>query len=124
VARILEGPSKGRSRRKVYKTKDGREGDIYDIFLLGISDDPPLLKFSLEEIQRRIKKIIAEDETMPAPLNLSKTAKNVEKIVKEAMPNADTLDWKEGELYILDPFLLFYLRWDRGWKSGLRDRGA
>ena len=47
---------------------------IYDIFLLGISDDPPLLKFSLEEIQRRIKKIITEDETMPAPLNLSKTA--------------------------------------------------
>ena len=116
VARILEGPGKGRSRRRVYKTKDGREGDIYDIFLLGISDDPPLLKFSLEEIQRRIKKIIAEDETMPAPLNLSKTAKNVEKIVKEAMPNADTLDWKEGELYILDPFLLFYLRWDMEWK--------
>ena len=116
VARILEGPSKGRSRRRVYKTKDGREGDIYDIFLLGISDDPPLLKFSLEEIQRRIKKIIAEDEAMPAPLNLSKTAKNVEKIVKEAMPNADTFDWKDGELYILDPFLLFYLRWDRAWK--------
>ena len=119
VAQILEGPSKGRSRRKVYKTKDGGEGDIYDIFLLGISDDPPMLKFSLEEIQRRIKKIIAEDESMPAPLNLSKTAKNVEKIVKEAMPNADTLDWKDGELYILDPFLLFYLRWSRAWKSGL-----
>ena len=83
---------------------------------MGISDDPPMLKFSLEEIQRRIKKIIAEDETMPAPLNLSKTAKKVEKIVKEAMPNADTLDWKEGELYILDPFLLFYLRWDMEWK--------
>jgi hypothetical protein len=41
----------------------------------------------------------------------------VEKIVKEAMPNADTLDWKEGELYILDPFLLFYLRWDMEWKK-------
>ncbi|WP_185753717.1 hypothetical protein [Selenomonas sp. AB3002] len=121
VAQILEGPSKGRSRRRLYKNKDGREGDIYDIFLLGISDDPPMLKFSLEEIQRRIKKVIAENEAMPAPLNLSKTAKNVEKIVKEAMPNADTLDWKEGELYILDPFLLFYLRWSREWKSGLRD---
>ena len=82
------------------------------------------MKFSLEEIQRRIKKIIAEDEAMPAPLNLSKTAKNVEKIVKDAMPNADTFDWKDGELYILDPFLLFYLRWNRERKNGLRDRSV
>ncbi len=117
VSQIMQGPSRGRNRRKAYKMRNGKTGDIYDVFLLGISDDPPLLKFSLEELQRRIKKVIADDESVPAPLNLSKTAKNIEKIVNEAIPNADTLDWKNGELYILDPFLLFYLRWDRGWKS-------
>lgn len=117
VAQILEGPSKGRNRCKVYKTRNGKMGDIYDIFLLGISADPAMLQFSLEELQRRISKVIAEDESLPAPLNLSKTAKNIEKIVNEAIPNADTLDWNNGELYILDPFLLFYLRWDKGWKS-------
>lgn len=117
VVKIMEGPSRGRNRRKAYKLRNGKTGDIYDVFLLGISDDPPLLKFSLEEIHRRIKNVIAEDETVPVSLNISKTAKNIEKIVNESMPNADTLDWKNGEFYILDPFLLFYLRWDKGWKN-------
>lgn len=116
VARVMEGPNRGRNRRRAYKLRNGKTGDIYEIFLLGISDDPPMLKFSLEELQRRIRKVIAEEESVPAALNLSRTEKNIEKIVNEAIPNADTLDWKNGELYILDPFLLFYLRWDREWK--------
>lgn len=28
----------------------------------------------------------------------------------------DTVEWKRQRLYILDPFLLFYLRWSDEWK--------
>ena len=38
---------------------------------------------------------------------------HVEKFFKETVPKLDTIEWRGQELYILDPFLLFYLRGNR-----------
>lgn len=110
---ILAGPTKGRSRRKTYHTKDGQCCDIYALILLSISADPPVLKITLDEIRQRMEKIVSLGETLPTALSLSKMLKHVEEIIHQTIPDSDTLDWKNSTLYILDPFLLFYLRWNK-----------
>ena len=110
---ILAGPTKGRSRRKTYHTKDGQCCDIYALILLSISADPPVLKITLDEIRQRMEKIVSSEETLPTALSLSKMLKHVEEIIHQTIPDSDTLDWKNSTLYILDPFLLFYLRWNK-----------
>ena len=109
---ILAGPAKGRSRRKAYHTRDGHTCDIYALILLSISADPPVLQIPLEELRQRMEKIIVPEENLPTTLSLSKMMKHVEEIIHQTIPDSDTLDWKNSTLYILDPFLLFYLRWD------------
>ncbi len=110
---ILAGPTKGRSRRKTYHTKDGQCCDIYALILRSISADPPVLKITLDEIRQRMEKIVSLGETLPTALSLSKMLKHVEEIIHQTIPDSDTLDWKNSTLYILDPFLLFYLRWNK-----------
>lgn len=49
-------------------------------------------------------------------MNIANSIKHIEKIIKAQVPNFDTIEWKDGCLYILDPFLLFYLRWGGVWQ--------
>lgn len=115
VNNVLKGPSKGKSRRKEYTFADGRTGDIYRLLLLSICEDPPTLKLTIDEIKERLAKFIGQSQLPPTP-NLSKNIGHAEAIIKESVLEPDTIDWKEGTLYILDPFLLFYLRWEDSWK--------
>ena len=50
-------------------------------------------------------------------MNLANVVKHSESIIKSSVPALDTLEWQNSTLYILDPFLLFYLRWDEEWKQ-------
>lgn len=50
-------------------------------------------------------------------LYISNIAKHIEKSLQESLPQLDTMEWKDKILYILDPFLLFYLRWNEEWKK-------
>lgn len=116
IQQVLEGPARGRSRRKQYRLKDNTVCDIYALLLVSISASPPTLKFSLDEISRRMVKVLDEGEALPNRLGLSNIAKHIEKIMKGSIPDLDTVDWKGNTLYILDPFLLFYLRWGKNWR--------
>ena len=116
VQQVLEGPARGRSRRKQYRLKDGSVCDIYALLLVSISASPPILKFSLDEISRRMSNVLAHGEALPNRLGLSNIVRHIEKIIKNSIPDLDTVDWKRNTLYILDPFLLFYLRWGRNWR--------
>ncbi len=117
VQRMCEGPVKGRSRRKEYHLKDGRHCDTYGLFLLSLSIDPPMMKLTASEIHERMTEILANGEAAPNGMNLANVVKHSESIIKSSVPALDTLEWQNSTLYILDPFLLFYLRWDEEWKQ-------
>jgi len=117
VQRMCEGPAKGRSRRKEYPLKNGQHCDTYGLFLLSLSIDPPMMKLTSSEIHERMTKILADGEAAPAGMNLANVVKHSENIIKASVPALDTLEWQNSTLYILDPFLLFYLRWDEEWKQ-------
>ena len=114
----LEGPAQGKNKRTHYLLKNGRQVDIYMLLLISISSDPPELFLPVQEIQRRFSNLLAENNTkQPRSIDISNAVKNIKNIMKERAKNLDTIDWKAKTLYILDSFLLFYLRCSDDWKN-------
>ena len=114
----LEGPAQGKNKRTHYLLKNGRQVDIYMLLLISISSDPPELSLPVQEIQRRFSNLLAENNVkQPRSIDISNAVKNIKNIMKERAKNLDTIDWKAKTLYILDSFLLFYLRCSDDWKN-------
>ena len=109
VSTILHGPSQGQGRRKLYQTAD-KDVDIYELMLMALKADPPVSKLSLEEIKNRISELLVNHERITSSI-ISGTINKLISLIKKDMPDLDALEYKNKELYILDPFLLFYLRW-------------
>ena len=107
----MNGPAQGRDKRKKYQFKDGTEQDIYHLLLRAITIDPPVLSMHVEQIKKRFGELLMEDEKIPNTLTISNIVNHISKILSEVAPKLDTIGWREQELFILDPFLLFYLRW-------------
>ncbi|TWH48877.1 hypothetical protein [Sporomusa sp. KB1] len=112
LQKVLCGPAQGREKRMQYTFKDKTQADIYHLFLKGISIDPPVLSMHMDDIKARFATIIDESEKLPTSLVTSNTIMHVERIMHETAPKLDSIEWREQVLYILDPFLLFYLRWN------------
>lgn len=106
---ILAGPSKGKGRRKLYKLIDG-DKDIYGVVVDALKADPPVTFINMENMQSRIKSLVKEDVHI-GDLTVANAIKHIDKIVKEIVPDLDALEYQNKIWYILDPFLLFYLRW-------------
>lgn len=114
----LKGPAQGRKQRKKYALKKGQHVDGYKLLLLSISKDPPELSFSVEDIKQRILDLLADSPGAAlSTLYISNIVNHIEKSFQKFLPQLDTIEWKDKTLYILDPFLLFYLRWDTAWKG-------
>lgn len=111
VKTILHGPSQGQGRRKLYRTLD-KDVDIYELMLLALKADPPVSKLSLEEIKDRIADLLITHERIASAV-ISSTINKLVNLIKKDMPDLDALEYRDKVLYILDPFLLFYLRWKK-----------
>lgn len=61
-------------------------------------------------LKERIKGLLLNKELLSSTI-ISATINKIIKIVEATMPDLDALEYKAHCLYILDPFLLFYLRW-------------
>lgn len=86
--------------------------------LSSISKDPPELSFSVENIKQRILDLLADlPGAALSTLYISNIVNHIEKSFQKSLPQLDTIEWKDKTLYILDPFLLFYLRWNTDWKG-------
>ena len=111
-----KGPLQGQKRRTIYTLKNGQTMDIYGLIFASISKDPPIISLSIKEIKERFKQLLTDGHKLPTTLNTANSIKHIEKIIKDQVPHLDTVEWKDSCLYILDPFLLFYLRWGDAWK--------
>lgn len=112
LQKVLRGPAQGRDKRKSYDFRDETQADIYHLFLKSICLDPPVLSMHIDDIKTRFAEVLSDAEKLPTALVISNTIMHVEKILRDTAPKLDTIEWREQELYILDPFLLFYLRWN------------
>ena len=105
LAKVLKGPKQGRNKRKHYLLKTGKDADIYLLLLIAVSEDPPVLSFRLEDIKSRFSVLLDDREKLPRQLSIANAVANMEKIIRDAVSQLDTVEWKNQCLYILDPFL-------------------
>lgn len=109
VQAIRQGPTQGIGRRKLYGLAEG-SADIYHLLLLALKADPPVTKLTLVELKERLRNLLYKHEQLSSFV-ISAALNKIIKIAAGIMPDLDSLEYKNQCLYILDPFLLFYLRW-------------
>jgi hypothetical protein len=105
------GPRTRGTERKIYRFKDGTEGDVYRCVLRAIASDPPRLSFAYDDLTERAADVCAGD--VPAGSSVTGTCVHMSKLAIERFPDERAIEWDDQKqiLDLPDPYLLFYLRW-------------
>lgn len=111
VALMKKGPNTRGKSRKYFKTKDGKEHDLYELIVKSIAENPPLMRQDFDTIRERIYRMIADECAKPAQQAIKESLGKLHDLLNEREDIFKVMDWKDGVLYIVDPLFLFYLRW-------------
>lgn len=111
---LIKGPNPRGQQRKLYRTVDGKELDLYGIIVESLAKNPPMTELDFESFYNRIFNVIEENDR----LKLEKqTVRNHLNHLQELLEGKEeiyrAIEWKDGKVYVLDPLFLFYLRWGR-----------
>lgn len=114
VSVLVKGPNSRGQQRKLYRTVDGKELDLYGIIVESLAKNPPMTELDFESFYNRIFNVIEENDR----LKLEKqTVRNHLNHLQELLEGKEeiyrAIEWKDGKVYVLDPLFLFYLRWGR-----------
>ena len=110
---ISNGPlSKGKKRNK-YTTKTGQQMDLYQLVVESLSENPPLMGLTIDDIRERVNSLIENNEGMPERQKIKNTVTQIQKLINDKEDIYKVLEWKDEMIYIIDPLFLFYLRWGR-----------
>lgn len=115
ISVLLSGARQRGKQRKIYKFKDGDEGDLYRVILTAISCSDPVLKLTLSKIKTIVDKIVIDP---PIATHLERVVDQMYLIVQEKLEDQVVLEWEpdRSTLYITEPHFLYYLRWAK-WKE-------
>lgn len=110
VEKMIEGPKTRGSYRKIYISKFGWQGDVYQFLLKAISLDPPQLNFRYQPLVDRISSICNGDA--PSGSSITSACHHATSIGNDAAgDNIVEWDSENDVLDIRDPYFLFYIRW-------------
>lgn len=114
VASVMsKGPNPRGKKRNLYKTKSGKELDLYGLIVESFAKNPPEIELDFQLIHNRIAELIGQNEMAPDKQSVKNHLNNLQLILKEKEEIYRAIEWKDGKVYILDPLFLFYLRWGR-----------
>lgn len=111
VNKLLSGPSTRGQRRKKYKIVNGKELDVYGIVLEAIALDPPLISITIDELKCRVDKLIESSGNKLDKNKLKTTLQAIQDIMTNSAAIYQVFEWKDDQIYILEPLFLFYIRW-------------
>lgn len=108
--RLAAGPQ-SRTPRIDRPLRDGGQADIYRAILLAIAQIGPKSRLSYNEIRTSLTEILADK--VPQKLEVSNALNHLSKIAAEIATGERALEWDEKgrDLYLSDPYLRFFLRW-------------
>lgn len=107
IEQMLGGPPTRGQSRKIYLDSSGDERDVYELIVDALGLDPPQLKLTADELQARVDglastKVASVWESMR---HISSLANGLHQEMK--IDFGGELRW----VSVLDPYLLFALRW-------------
>lgn len=111
VADLHSGPKTRGTERKEFVLFDGSAGDVYRTVLMAIAHDPVRLSFPYNELYNRIQAVSPYD--VPQAASIYQACSQMAQIAEARSPTERIVEWDEERsvLEIVDPYLLFYLRW-------------
>ena len=107
--KLVAGPQARKERLK-RPLRSGTEADVYEATLLAIAESGPKSSISYDEIRTKLNMIL--EDKVPQKHEVTSALKHLSRISAEG--GADQgIDWDDAKrmLYITDPYLRFYLRW-------------
>jgi hypothetical protein len=104
-----------RSKRKVRRLKGGTKADIYRAVVLAIVAAGPKSPLTLEEIRQALAGLLVAPD-VPAKHEVTRVLRALDELAKTGSESDPVIEWddEECELYILDPFFGFAVRWIGG----------
>jgi hypothetical protein len=111
VRKLKNGPSTRGQKRKTYPLSNNEQVDIYELLLKAIAVNPPKVSLFTDDIKRRIDTLLGDAADKPDRLKIKNTIDQVQLIIQTSEPMYQVFEYKDDEVYILEPLFLFYLRW-------------
>lgn len=111
INKLQSGPSTRGQKRKKYKITNGGELDVYGIVLEAIALDPPLISITIDELKERVDNLIEISNDKLDKNKLKTTLQAIQDIMTNSEAIYQVFEWKDDQIYILEPLFLFYIRW-------------
>jgi len=110
-SKLKAGPD-ARKKRQSRLFKDGTSQDKYSAILMAVATIGPKTRTSYDEIRSTLQTMLTST-SMPAKHEITSALVNMSKIAREKIEGEPPIEWvaSEDSLVIMDPFLLFYMKW-------------
>lgn len=111
--KLREGPQ-ARKARQPRKLRDGTTADIYEALMMALSRLGPKPRTQYDELRSELRELV-DDGQMPQKHEITAALSHMSKIARDKIEGEPPLEFvrEEDALVITDPFLLFYMRWQR-----------
>lgn len=111
VRKLKTGPNPRGQKRKTYQLVTGENADIYELIINAIALDPPKISISIDDMKKRIDELISDADDKPDKPKVKSTIEHIQAIMQSSESIYQVFEYKDEEIYILEPHFLFYLRW-------------
>lgn len=111
--KLKEGPQ-ARKDRQSRKLKDGSTADIYEALMIALGSLGPKQRTQYDELRASLRDLLEEGQ-LPQKNEITAALSQMSKIAREKIEGEPPLEFvrEEDALVITDPFLLFYMKWQR-----------
>lgn len=116
VSLMQKGPNNRGKARSIFRMADGKDYDIYELIVMSLAENPPIMKLEFGDVRDRIHRLMAGDCKKPSSQIIWGNLARLQEFLYGKEETFNILDWEEGNIRILDPLFLFYLRWGCTWR--------
>ena len=112
--RKLKGGPQARKERKARRLKDGSTADIYEALMIALGALGPKPRTHYDELRGALRELLDEGQ-LPQKHEITSALAHMSKIAHENIDGEPPLEFVRSEdaLVITDPFLLFYMKWQK-----------
>lgn len=111
IKKLMAGPPTRGQDRKKYQLSSEQEADIYHLLLMAIALDPPIISITLDEMKERVDQLASNSKEKIERNKLKNSLQRLHELMQSSGQIYQVFEWKDNQIFILDPLFLFYLRW-------------